>query len=116
MRELRDKGLSYRAIGREVGWTHYTVCRMLDPAVAERHRERKRSPEYRERELARRRERYATDAEFRERRLAVSRTQDQSLGSSRWLSKRRWSLGRQRADIIKQLEQAQLETKEIMHG
>jgi hypothetical protein len=39
MAELQEQGLSYRAIGREVGCDGTTVRRWLDPVVAEKHRE-----------------------------------------------------------------------------
>jgi len=40
--ELRAAGLSYKAIGEELGWSAPSIARFLDPTAAERQRENRR--------------------------------------------------------------------------
>jgi len=55
MKGLREQGLSYRAIGREVGYSHEVVRCNLDPKAMEKQRDRVReyAEENRERKLER---------------------------------------------------------------
>lgn len=83
-KELREKGLSLREIGRRLGCSHTTVSSMLSPDHREKRRKAEQNrrdnvPEYKEKFNAQRRNKWSSDSDWRQKTQDANQKYDQHI-------------------------------------